>query len=164
MQEDASSSPNAKIANPFAQSTQRDEDAEKIALRLIARAEQCSAGLSRKLEMRGCDPACVAEVVSYLVEQSLVNDERYARLWLQTRVRLTRTPKRLLAGLVSKGIPRNEAQAALDTILDEETEITMLNRFAKKHKKKAGDNIKYLLKSEGFSNQAISSLSLCVFT
>ena len=144
VQDAASSSPNAKTQN-----------AESIALRLIARAEQCSAGLFRKLEMRGCNPASIEEVISRLTEQGLINDERYARLWLQTRVRLTRTPKRLLAGLVSKGIPRNEAQTALDAVLDEDTEMAMLNRFVKKHAKKPPQQLKYLLKSEGFSKQNI---------
>jgi len=40
--------------------------AEKIALRLIARAEQCTSGLVRKLERRGFDSACISEVVSKL--------------------------------------------------------------------------------------------------
>ena len=138
--------------------------AEKAALRLIARAEQCSTGLARKLEIRGHKPDCVAQVISNLTEQRLIDDSRYARLWLQTRVRLTRTPKRLLAGLCTKGIPREEAQSALNTVLDEEAELALLSRFAKKYAKKAArknENIittlKCLLKNEGFSKQAIDN-------
>lgn len=136
--------------------------AEKIALRLIARAEQCSAGLARKLEKRKVEPSCAAEVVSRLVEQNLINDERFARLWLQFRLRLTRTPKRLLVGLCARGIRREDAQTALDNVLDEETELALLTRFVKKHAKKASagtadDQLKYLLKSEGFSPQAIKN-------
>ena len=131
--------------------------AETIALRLIARAEQCSEGLARKLEKRGCDPACVAEVVSYLAEKNLINDERFARLWIQSRLRLPRTPKRLLAGLCSRGISRNDAQTALNSLLDEEAELAMLTRFAKKHSKKDPRLLKFFLKSEGFTLQTINN-------
>ena len=129
-------------------------NAEKAALRLIARAEQCSAGLLRKLEKRGIPAACAAEVVSRLTETGLIDDARFARLWLQSRLRLTRTPRRLLAGLYNRGIPRDEAQTALDNVLDEETELIMLVRFAKKHAKKAD---KFFLKSEGFSGHIIDA-------
>jgi regulatory protein len=133
------------------------KQAEKIALRLIARAEQSSAGLARKLEMRGCEPSSVKEAIARLTEQGLINDGRFARLWLQSRLRLSRTPKRLLAGLYARGIPRDIAQTALDEVLDENTEFAMLLRFAKKHAKKAPEQLKYMLKSEGFSGQAINS-------
>jgi regulatory protein len=131
--------------------------ADKIALRLIARAEQCSAGLARKLEKRGCEPSGIKEAIAHLTEQGLINDGRFARLWLQSRLRLPRTPKRLLASLCARGIPRNEAQTALDDVLNEETELAMLERFAKKYAKKAGNQLKYILKSEGFSGQGIDN-------
>ena len=48
--------------------------AEKAALRLIARAEQCSGGLARKLEKRGCTAASVSAVILQLCELDLLND------------------------------------------------------------------------------------------
>lgn len=128
-------------------------DTEKAALRLIARAEQCTNGLARKLERRGHDSASISEVISRLTEQKLLDDNRYARLWLQSRLRLTRSPLRLLSSLCAKGIDRNAAQTALKTVLNEETEAALLARFAKKHRNKT--HLKYLLKSEGFSSEAI---------
>jgi len=56
--------------------------AEKPALRLIARAEQCSAGLSRKLEKRKISAKCAGAVISKLIEAGLIDDERYARYGL----------------------------------------------------------------------------------
>ena len=132
------------------------KNAEKKALRLIARAEQCSAGLLRKLEKRGVKNAIAAEVISRLTETGLLDDARFSRLWLQSRLRLTRTPRRLLAGLCARGIPHNEAETALANILDEEVEIAMLERFIKKYAKKAD---KYALKYEGFSKQAIEQIT-----
>ena len=130
--------------------------AEKTALHLIARAEQCTRGLTRKLEKRGHDAACVKAAVSRLIELNLLDDLRFARLWLESRMYLTRSPRRLLSALAGRGIDRDTAEAALKSVLDEETELAMLSRFAKKHSRKAlKQPLKYLLKSEGFSPQAI---------
>jgi regulatory protein len=132
--------------------------AEKTALRLIARAEQCTARLTRKLEKRGFDSACIGEVISKLTELKLLDDNRFARLWLESRLRLPRSPRRLLSSLCVRGIDHEEAQTALKNVLDEETEFTLIARFAKKYSRKAkGDprSLKYLLKNEGFSSMAI---------
>jgi len=132
---------------------------EKSALRLIARAEQCSSGLSRKLEKRGFETANIDAVISRLCELKLLDDNRFARLWLQSRLRLTRTPRRLLSSLCARGIHHDDAHAALKEVLDEETELNLLTRFAKKYKQKISDtgfnSLKYLLKNEGFSTAAI---------
>ena len=136
--------------------------AEKTALRLIARAEQCSAGLARKLEKRGCDEACTRKVISRLTELNLLDDCRFARLWLQSRLHFTRTPKRLLSSLCARGIGRYDAQAALKDILDKEAELALIMRYVKKYARKAAHenglrSLKFLLKNEGFSTQAIQS-------
>jgi regulatory protein len=134
--------------------------AEKTALRLIARAEQCAGGLTRKLEKRGFDSACICEVISKLTELNLLDDNRFARLWLESRLRLPRSPRRLLSSLCARGIDRDDAQTALKNVLDEDTELALLRRFAKKYSgKKDSDprSLKYLLKSEGFSRVAINN-------
>jgi len=140
--------------------------AEKAALRLIARAEQHSHGLALKLEKRGHEAAHINTVISRLSELNLINDRRYAQLWLESRLRLARSPRRLHSSLNRKGIDRDDAEAALNAALDEETEWAMLNRFVKKASRNASQNasrtksknkysIKFLLKSEGFSQGII---------
>ena len=146
--------------------------AEKAALRLISRAEQCTAGLARKLEKRKFDTACINAVISHLCEIGLLDDNRFARLWLESRLRLARSPKRLLSALCARGIARDDAEAAVKNVLDEDAENSMLAKFAarfakqiaKKHARKSGGEsedvtrkLKYLLKSEGFSQTAIQS-------
>jgi len=137
--------------------------AEKAALRLIARAEQCTAGLSRKLEKRGHERTCVNAVISRLTSLRLLDDSRYACLWLESRLRLARSPRRMLISLCARGIDRDDAEAAMKKALNEESEISMITRFVKKYAKKAGGNggdiarsLKHVLKCEGFSQAAIS--------
>jgi SOS response regulatory protein OraA/RecX len=98
------------------------------------------------------------------LELRLINDERFARLWISSRLKFARSPRRLLAALCAKGIEREDAQAALKNALsDEETEFALLSRYAgrlaRRAKRKGEEDaasLKYMLKSEGFSPQAIA--------
>jgi regulatory protein len=139
--------------------------AEKMALRLIARAEQTCLGLTRKLEKRGHDSACVRGVISQLCESGLLDDRRYARLWLDARIsRQSSSPRRLLIALSARGIDRDDTAFALKEALDDEAEFLLLKRYVEKLKRKRklnsddgddGPSLKYLLKSEGFSSLVI---------
>jgi len=159
-QDGVSSSPNVSLEADVSALIQ----AEKAALRLIARAEQCRKGLAGKLEKRGHDAACIAEVISVLSEKKLIDDRRYAQLWLESRLRFTRSPRRLLSSLCARGIERDTAESALKAVFDEEAELALLSRYVKKHSRKAGRKnsgadtkpLRFLLKSEGFSHRAIA--------
>jgi regulatory protein len=136
--------------------------AEKTALRLIARAEQTSFGLSRKLERRGFDSACVRAVLARLGDLDIVNDRRFAALWIQSRLsRRAECPRRLCAGLYSRGISRDDAAAALKAALNFQNESALLRGYIEKHRLCPNENtagspsLKYLLKNEGFSPPVI---------
>ncbi|MDR1030654.1 MAG: recombination regulator RecX [Treponema sp.] len=136
--------------------------AEKQALGLVARAEQSSRGLSCKLVQRGHTTSCVQRVVSHLIEQGMVNDHRYAQLWLQARIaRKLESPRYLITALRCRGIERNIAQEALNGVLDFDTEWALLNRYlARNHLVIDGSdtNIRQKLKYEGFSAQVLEAL------
>jgi regulatory protein len=138
--------------------------AEKAALQLIARAEQNTFGLSRKLEKRGHDSSCIRTVIAQLCETGLLDDRRYGRLWLESRItRQTTSPRRLFAALCAR-IDRHDAEAVLKETINDETERELLERYAQKlqRKQKTGDDdpaasssLRYTLKSEGFSSPVI---------
>ncbi|MCL2758747.1 MAG: RecX family transcriptional regulator [Treponema sp.] len=133
--------------------------AEKTALRLIARAEQCTNGLARKLEKRGFDSACIGEIITKLTELKLLDDHRFACFWLRSRLRLTRSPRQLLSSLCARGIDRDDAETAFKTVLDQDTELALIKRYIKKYARKIRGkdrlSIKYFLKGEGFSANVI---------
>jgi len=144
--------------------------AEKKALQLIARAEQTVFGLSRKLQKRGHEPECIRAVTAQLCALNLLDDRRYARLWLESRIsRQATSPRRLLAAIRSRGIDRRDAEAALKETLDDDAERQLLERYVQKMRRKgavsASDgadsdpailrSIRYTLKNEGFSSPAI---------
>jgi regulatory protein len=152
---------------------------ERAALRLIARAEQTSFGLSNKLIRRGHSVEAVQAVVSHLMDLEIVDDTRYALLWLQARMaRKLESPRYLIAALCKRGIKRNIAVAALKSILNTENESVLLRKYMKykgftietslinpkmydKHSADTHKNsflLKQQLKYEGFSSSAIELL------
>jgi regulatory protein len=135
--------------------------AEAAALRLITRAEQCSAGLFRKLEQRKHPPEAVRAVLIRLMELDLVDDWRYAKLWLKSRTsRGKKGPRTLETALRARGIDRKTAAAALKAALAGDGEAKLLERCAqkaaeRKHQDDAG--LRFFLKREGFSFAAIEA-------
>jgi regulatory protein len=153
-------SPDEEESFRFASSCLRGE---KAALRLVSRAEQTTLGLTRKLEKAGHAAPCVKAILARLRELEILDDGRYARMWLQSRLgRRGESPRRLLAALRNRGIPRQDAEGALRTVLSPAVEQALLEGFLKKnHLTGSGDresapaNIGYTLKREGFSPDLI---------
>jgi regulatory protein len=147
-------SPDEEESFRFASSCLRGE---KTALRLVSRAEQTAAGLMRKLEKAGHSPLCVKAVLARLEELGIVDDSRYARLWLQSRLAYkSEGPRRLLAALRRRGISRREAEAVLRSVLGPAAERALLEKFLKKNRLSGGEsNIGNILRGEGFSPSLI---------
>ncbi|MDR0641596.1 MAG: RecX family transcriptional regulator [Treponema sp.] len=147
-------SPGEEESFRFASSCLRGE---KTALRLVSRAEQTSLGIIRKLQKAGYSSPCARAVLARLEELGIVDDSRYARLWLQARLAYkAEGPRRLLAALRHRGISRQEAEEALRTVLDSAGERALLEKFLKK-KRLSGEEpgIANILRGEGFSPSLI---------
>ena len=134
--------------------------AEKNALRLIARAEQSSLGLTAKLERRGYDAPVVKAVISHLLDRDFLNDERFAKLWVHSRLSYGKavSPLWLRVSLGKKGIDRNLSLKAVADLLDPETEYTLLMKYLEKAGLSDGKNKNFLrarLKNEGFSYEVL---------
>jgi regulatory protein len=128
---------------------------ERAALRLVSRAEQTSFGLEHKLEKAGYSRACVNAVLARLRQLCVVDDLRYARMWLQARLgRRVEGPRRLLAALLRRGISRRNAEAALRAVLSPAAEKTLLDNYLRKNRlqeTRITPDIAGILKREGFS-------------
>ena len=128
--------------------------AERVAMKLVARAEQNSQGLIVKLERRGYDALVAKTVVSHLLSRNLLDDGRYAELWIRSRLAGGKapTPRWLLVSLQKRRIDRAFSRTALTKVLDPETEYALLLKYleAAPEGKKAG-YLRARLKYEGFS-------------
>ena len=134
--------------------------AEKAALRLIARAEQSSLGLTAKLERRGYGSSVIKAVISRLLDGNWLNDERFAKLWVHSRLSYgkAQSPLWLRASLGKKGIDRKLSLKAVESLLDPETEYALLLNYLEKVGISDGENRSYLktqLKNEGFSYEVL---------
>ncbi|GHV86115.1 hypothetical protein AGMMS50230_17230 [Spirochaetia bacterium] len=156
--------------------------AEKAALRLISRGEQYQAGLERKLALRKHHPEAIRVVLDRLTALNLVNDRRYAELWLKYRLGRNsrgssfsgnrgssgnRGPRFLGMQLRAKGINRECAEAALEAVFTPDAEAALLERCVKKFGPGTGSGsspkgrtrrseLTYFLKTQGFSAEAIT--------
>ena len=134
--------------------------AEKIALNLIAKAEQSSLSLTFKLEKRGIEAAAAKAVVSGFLEKNLLNDERYAELWIRSCLaRKTRSPLWLLVSLEKRGIDRSSSKKTIKKVLDEETEYALLLKYIKEMDildNNINRGLKTKLKYEGFSPETLN--------
>ena len=130
--------------------------AERIALKLVARAEQNSQGLISKLERRRYDAVVAKTVVSHLLSRNLLDDGRYAELWIHSRLTAGNapTPRWLLASLEKRRIDRTFSRKALMNVLDPETEYALLLRYLERKvvsEDKKPRLLRAQLKYEGFS-------------
>ena len=135
--------------------------AEKIALRLVSRAEQNSSGLRAKLERRGFSDRTAKTVVSRFLEKGLLDDGRYAEIWIRSRLSggKVQSPQWLLANLVKRGISVESSRKSLEKVLDPEAEYDLLVRYLEKagpekSRNSPGKNpvsLRSQLKSSGFS-------------
>jgi SOS response regulatory protein OraA/RecX len=92
----------------------------------------------------------------------LVDDERYAELWVRSalarRGGKIPTPRRLLASLRNRGIDSSTAGKALKNSLDTETELVLLRRYMERSapKENPGFSLRSFLRFEGFSSDVVS--------
>jgi len=120
--------------------------------------------LTAKLKKKGFDTLVVKEVVSRFLERNLLNDTRYAELWIRSRLSTKRklTPLWLLSSLAKRGINRDSSKKALEKVLDPEIEFTMLLIYLKNSnslEKKEPWVQKALLKREGFSPEVLEKFT-----
>jgi regulatory protein len=133
--------------------------AEKIALRLIARAEQSVAGLTVKLEKRGIDPSTTRQVISSLLDRKLLDDTRYAERWIYAHLKVKKplSPLWFLVSLEKRGVSRELCLAAINKVLDEDTEYSLLLKFIGRMNGLTKETVPFRtkLRREGFSPGAI---------
>ncbi|GMO22927.1 MAG: hypothetical protein Pg6A_10190 [Termitinemataceae bacterium] len=123
-------------------------------MRLVARAEQTSAGLERKLMLRGASRNEARRICLKLIEAGMIDDKRYATLWVSARLRRkAESPRDLRKKLQSKGINAACACEAVRDALNSVSEKSVLNRYVQKKEFSRAE-----LRAAGFSAEAVDSL------
>ena len=94
--------------------------ARTIVLRRLTSAPRTYAQLRDGLLERGFEMSVITEVLDRYVEVGLVNDAEFAEMWVRSRHSIRGNARSVLRReLRDKGVPTDEAEAALATITDE---------------------------------------------
>ena len=89
-------------------------DCRKRAMDLLARREHGSAELQRKLIHKGFDSELSADVVAGLQSDGLLADERFAEVFVRSRISRGHGPQRIEAELRERGIEASLIGIALE--------------------------------------------------
>lgn len=81
-----------------------EADVRDMAVRYLSRREYGIEELRRKLVQRGAKSGLAESVVSECVEQNLVSDERFAEMYVRTRIRRHFGPLKIRGELRQRGI------------------------------------------------------------
>ncbi len=135
--------------------------AECAAMALLGRAEQSSGGLRSKLLKKGFSPEEIKPALTYLSERGYLDDRRFTRSWLNGRTTHQAEGRvKLLAGLLSRGVPPQTARMELDTRLTIADEEQSCERSARKlmNSGREGDKLRLSLVRKGFSLSLIEKV------
>ncbi len=128
--------------------------ATQKALALLARCEQCRAGLERKLLQKGFSKPTVDGVLDALEERDFLSDKRFARAWLNSRrIGHYEGRSRLLSELAARGIGKEISKEAVDAFFEEFDEEEICRKAAQKFlaQGKSGDKLMAAMQRAGFS-------------
>lgn len=159
MQEQENSSQTQDKAQSLA-ATEASAATQK-ALALLARCEQCRAGLARKLLAKGFSKDTVEGVLDALEERDFLSDRRFARAWLNSRrIGHYEGRSRLLSELAARGIGKEVAKEAVDSFFDEFDEEEICRKAAKKlvAQGKSGEKLMASMQRAGFSWKMSSNI------
>ena len=81
-----------------------EADVHEIAVRYLTRREYGIQELRRKLTQRGADAAIAEKVVSDLVDENLISDQRFTEMYVRTRMRRLYGPVKIRGELRGKGV------------------------------------------------------------
>ena len=132
------------------------------ALDIISRRKHSEKEIREKLYKKFNDHKVSELVITSLIEKGLVNDHRFAEMYIIARKRKGFGPKKIAYELLAKGVSDNISSQALNE--EGGWRIAALNAFNKKYKNGIADNFKEMnkqkifLQNRGFTFEEIDSV------
>ena len=134
---------------------------ELKAVTYLARAEQCRAGLTKKLIEKKYDKKYVGMALDYLEKRGYLSDARFARAWLHDRrINHFEGRTKLSGELAARGIEREVAAAALDEFFTENDETEICRKAYEKFVRqgKEGEKLIAAMVRAGFSYKMVNAI------
>lgn len=128
------------------------------AVQYLARAEQCRFKLLQKLIQKGYEKKYADCALSYLESENYLSDARFSRAWLNGRkINHYEGSSKLISELMSRGISKEVACAAVDDFFEENDELDFCCKAYQKFCKngKSDEKLIQSLLNSGFSYKMI---------
>ncbi len=121
------------------------------ALRLLDYRDRTKDELEKRLVRDGCDQKTTEKVVADLERAGVINDEKFAREFLESRNRSKPVGKmRMAREMYTRGVKKDLAEEVLENYTEEEEYENALSLARKKTKNTAGLDKESLRKIAGF--------------
>jgi regulatory protein len=105
----------------------------EAALRLLSHRPRSQTEMRTRIAMRGFDPAAIDDEIERLRNAGLLDDEKFARAWVEDRKRLAPRGRRMLKyELLGRGIDPDSADQATRDIDDQELAMELARARARK--------------------------------
>ena len=137
------------------------EKARKSAVNLIGRRPRSVVEIERHLQNKGYEDEVTNQVIEHLLAVDLLNDEAFAKYWVEQRAAFRpRSKLALKQELQQKGINRAEIDSALNEFDEEEAARRVAEKQARRWvilpEKEFGEKLGRFLQQRGFPYDVIS--------
>ena len=116
--------------------TNDNEDVRKkakgYALRLLKLRPRSTAELAAKMASKGYDAVLSVQVIDELTRLGLLDDEAFAKAWLQCRLNKPMGFRRIAQELAEKGISKDSVRGYWDEVKENYDELEVVRTLVKK--------------------------------
>jgi regulatory protein len=107
--------------------------AHDAALRLLSHRARSETEMKRRLAMRGIEPGAIDDEIERLQRAGLLDDEKFARAWVEDRKRIAPRGRRMLRyELLGRGIAPDSVDLVTRDIDDRDTATELARTRARK--------------------------------
>lgn len=133
----------------------------KMATRYVSRAMKTEKEVRDYLYRKKVDPNIFDEIIDYLKDLGLLDDERYLEIYLEDRYNFsTDGPRKIIHKLIKKGFKKSDITPHLEKYKEQELENlkkTIETRLARRKNEDKNKLIRYLM-NKGYEYSMISSV------
>lgn len=138
--------------------------AQAYAFTLLDYRERSLQEIRMRMRQKGYEEKLIAKVIEYLKNRNLINDKRFARLWVESRIKKGYGSWRIRSELEQKGVDREMTDETLKDLcsgIDEvqvALDLVKKKRWVSKEPERLTARVSNLLKRRGFSFEVISKV------
>lgn len=131
---------------------------------LLKFRQRSETEIRRRLAKKGYTAGAIEQAVGFLKEKNFLNDEQFARDWIESRLKRSLGLRKIVAELRLKGVAKPVIDAGIEKIKEDYSEEDTIRRIVRVRFDPSGDPLKekkrlyaYLLR-RGFSPETVNEI------